>query len=128
MREDVGVLPSPVDEHVPLGEVPSARPDDVRRRAKAELVPLTLLLVDVGDGPLCGVDQVDLSEDEVFPGKKSGVLDVGHKVACARVERVEDHFAVDGAGDVHTAIEEVLGSGVELLSCAMSSMVRSRVA
>jgi hypothetical protein len=36
-----------------------------------------------------------------------GVLEVGHEHAGPGVQRVDDHLAVDGAGDLHAAVLQV---------------------
>ena len=45
--------------------------------------------------------------DEVVPGRRGRVLEVRHEDVRARVERVDDHLAVDRPGDLDAAIEEV---------------------
>jgi hypothetical protein len=62
-----------------------------------------------GDGSADGVAEVDLAFDEVVPGGRGGVLEVGHEDLGAGVERVDDHLAVDGAGDLDAAVEQVGG-------------------
>jgi hypothetical protein len=42
------------------------------------------------------------------------VLEVGHEPAGARVQRVDDHLAIDGAGDLHATIPVVGRSGRDL--------------
>ena len=43
----------------------------------------------------------------VGPGGRGGVLEVGHEAGGAGVQRVDDHLAVDRAGDLDAAVEEV---------------------
>src|SRR3546814_2726433 len=45
------------------------------------------------------VAQVELALDQVVPGRRRRVLEVRHEDAGAAVQRVDDHLAVDGAGD-----------------------------
>ena len=52
--------------------------------------------------------EVDLAVEQVVPGGRGGVLEVGHEDLRAAVEGVDDHLAVDGAGDLDAAVEEVL--------------------
>ena len=54
-----------------------------------------------------GVGQVALAVDDVLPGRRERVLEVGHEDLRARVERVDHHLAVDGPGDLDPAVEEV---------------------
>ncbi len=70
-----------VDEHVLLREVPATRPDDEDGRIVTELVALPVLLE--LDRPLDGVFQVDLALDDVAPGGRVRVLEVGHEDARA---------------------------------------------
>ena len=55
------------------------------------------------------VAQVRLAVDEVRPGRRVRVLEVRHEDVRARVERVDDHLAVDRAGDLDAAVEQVGG-------------------
>ena len=50
-----------------------------------------------------------LAVDQVVPGGRVGVFEVGHEDLGAGVERVDDHLAVDGAGDLDAAVEQVGG-------------------
>jgi len=54
-----------------------------------------------------GVAQIDLTLHDVVPQRRIGVFEVRHKDLGARVEGVDDHLAVDGAGDFGAAIAEV---------------------
>ena len=60
-----------------------------------------------GDGAAHGVAHVDLAVEHVLPGGRSGVLEVGHEALRTGVERVDHHLAVDRAGDLGAAIDEV---------------------
>ena len=51
--------------------------------------------------------EVDLALDVVVPARRVGVLEVRHEDAGAGVERVDDHLAVDRAGDLDAAVGEV---------------------
>jgi hypothetical protein len=94
-----------VDEHVPLGEVPAARAHEQHRRVVSEAIGL-LPGVEL-DRALDRVRQVRLALDAVAPGRRVGVLEVGHEAARARVERVDDHLAVDRPGDLHAPVLQV---------------------
>ena len=69
--------------------------------------PVRLLAGVELDRPLDRVDQVRLALDDVPPGRGVRVLEVGHEAARARVEGVDDHLAVDRAGDLDAAVLEV---------------------
>jgi hypothetical protein len=53
--------------------------------------------------------QVLLALDHVGPGGRRGILAIRHEHVGAAVERVDDHLAVDGPGDLDAAVEDVLG-------------------
>src|ERR1700694_3909077 len=93
-----------------LLEVPTARADHQRRHLRIESILLTLWAREV-QGPFDGVDQVDLSLDEVRPGRSVGVLEVRHEAAAPRVERVDQHLAVGGPRDLDPPVLEVLRPG-----------------
>ena len=57
--------------------------------------------------PRPAVPQIDLALDHVGPGRRVGVLEVGHEDLGAGIERVDDHLAVDRAGDLDAAVQEV---------------------
>ena len=88
-------------------EVPAARADEEHGGVGLEFVVLAGGGVVVGDGAAHGVAQVELAFEDVLPGGCGGVLEVGHEDLRAGVERVDDHLAVDGAGDLDAAVEQV---------------------
>ncbi len=45
--------------------------------------------------------------DDVLPGRRARVLEVGHEDARARVESVDHHLPVDRTGDLATPVGEV---------------------
>ena len=55
------------------------------------------------------VAHVRLAVDAVLPRRRVRVLEVGHEDARARVERVDHHLAVDGAGDLDAALAQAGG-------------------
>ena len=65
-----------------------------------------VLAVVGGEGNVAGygVAQVDLAFDEVGPGRTGGVLEIGHEHFGAGIERIDDHLAIDRAGDFHAPI------------------------
>ena len=100
-----------VDEHVALFEVPAAGADEEDGGRVVEFVTLFGGRVFEGDGAADGVAQVELAVEQVVPGGRGGVLEVGHEDLGAGVEGVDDHLAVDGAGDLDAAVEQVGGDG-----------------
>ena len=115
-----------VDDEMLLGQMPAARPDEQHRRLGAELVVLAGLRVGEVDRPLPAVLEVDLALDDVRPGRRIGVLEVGHEHLRAGVERVDDHLAVDRAGDLDPAVEQVGGIGATTQSPSRISFVSGR--
>ena len=107
--EEAGGHRRTVDEHVFFDEVPSARAHQKRGHRLVELVIFPTLFVDEGDVAAHGIAKVDLALDNVGPGRRVGVLEVGHKHVGARVQRIDDHLPLDGAGDLDAAIEQVGG-------------------
>ena len=91
--------------------MPAARADEEDGGVVDELVTLFGGGVVEGDGAADGVAQVELAVEQVVPGGRGGVLEVGHEDLGAGVERVDDHLAVDGAGDLDAAVLEVGGDG-----------------
>ena len=92
-----------VDAHVLLDQVPAARAHEQRRDLVAELVLAPVVAGEL-DRALDRVGQVDLALDDVGPRRRQRVLEVGHEPARARVQRVDDHLAVDRAGDLHAPV------------------------
>ena len=92
-----------VDAHVLLDQVPAARAHEQRRDLVAELVLAPVVAGEL-DRALDRVGQVDLALDDVGPRRRQRVLEVGHEPARARVQRVDDHLAVDRAGDLDAPV------------------------
>src|SRR5919197_2861733 len=88
-----------------LREVPAARPDDQRRRLLAERVRLLRGLEP--DRPAHRVAEVRLALDDVRPGRRARILEVGHEDARARVQRVDHHLPVDRPRDLAAPVAEV---------------------
>src|SRR5260370_1189822 len=92
-----------------LLEVPAARANEENRNFVVELVLFPSGWVVVRDGAPDGITQVDLAFKQVAPNGRAGVLEVGHEYLGARVKSVDDHFAIDGSGDLHAAVQDVSG-------------------
>ena len=94
-----------------FGQVPAARAHQQRGGLLVETVDAAVRVVE-GDRALDRVDQVDLALDHVLPGRRVGVLEVGHVHVRARVERVDEHLALGRAGQLDPALLEVgVGDG-----------------
>ncbi len=96
-----------IDQQVLLDQVPAARPDQQHGGLVVEPVRLAGGRVAEGDGPGDGVAQVDLAIDQVGPGRRRGILEIGHEAGGAGVERVDHHLAVGRPGDLDAAVEQV---------------------
>ena len=95
-----------IDQKVLFHQVPAARADHQDGRGLAHFVELSLG-AGVGDGAAHGIAQVDLSLDDVAPGGRVGIFEIGHEDVGAGIERVDDHLAVDRAGDFDAAVQKV---------------------
>ncbi len=63
-----------------------------------------------GDGAPHGIAEVELPLEIVAPGGGVRVLEIRHEDPRARVQRVDDHFAVHGAGNLDAAVQQVSGN------------------
>src|SRR5216684_3028493 len=90
-----------------LFQVPSARADDQRRHLFVEAILLSLRARE-GEGPLDGVDQVDLALDQVRPRGRVRILEVGHEHAGPGIERIDQHLAIGRACDLDPPVLEIL--------------------
>src|SRR5256886_14606650 len=84
------------------------RSHDEGRGALGEAVDAPGGLVLVSDGAAHRVLQVRLPADHVPPGRRAGILEVRHERLHGRVQRVDDHLAVYGAGDLDAPVLEIL--------------------
>ena len=103
-----------VDQQVALVEVPAARPDHQRRRVGLDRIELAARRVGEVDAAVPQIEQVGLALDHVGESRRGRVLEIGHEHLGARVERVDDHLAVDRAGDLDPPVEEVGGDRRDL--------------
>ena len=95
-----------VDQDVLLGQMPAARAHEQRGGLVVQPVRLAFR-TDVIDPSAHRIAQIDLALDVVVPRRRVGVLEVRHENARAGVERVDDHLAVDRAGDLDPAVLDV---------------------
>ena len=96
-----------VDRRLALGQVPAARAHHQHRRVALEGIGLAARRVGEVDLPGPAVLEVGLALDHVGEHRRGGVLEVGHEDLRARVQRIDDHLAVDRAGDLDPAVEKV---------------------
>ena len=112
-----------VDEHVLLEQVPAARAHEQRRDLVAQPVLAPVVAGEL-DRARDRVGEVDLALDDVAPRRRERVLEVGHEAARARVERVDDHLAVDGPGDLDAAVAAGRRGGGGDLPVALADLAR----
>ncbi len=60
-----------------------------------------------GNGSAHRVVQIRLALDQIVPGRRVRVLEIGHVNAGAAIQCVDHHFAVDRAGDLGAAVLDV---------------------
>ncbi len=96
---------SAVDEQVALVEMPAAGADEQRRGPVVQPVRLVGRLERKRSAN--GAVDVALPVDDVRPGRRAGVLEVGHEDAGARVERVDHHLPLDRTGDLTAPVAQV---------------------
>ena len=65
------------------------------------------------DGAIDRIAQVDLSLNHVDPGRRAGILEVGHEGFDRRIEGIDDHLAIDRPGDLHSAILQIARHGTD---------------
>ena len=94
----------PIHQEMFFLEMPSTRPHQQRCHARIEFVAFAFRTL-VADGALDCVAQIELALKVVVPGGRIRILEIGHEDVGAGIQRVDDHLAVDRAGDLHAAIE-----------------------
>ncbi len=100
-----------VQKHVLLGHVPAARTHEQRRQLVVEPVMPAGRGIGVLDIAGDGVAKVDLALDHIVPGGGVRVLEIGHEHVGAGIERVDDHLAVGGPGDLDPPVEGIFRGG-----------------
>src|ERR1700756_1793057 len=55
------------------------------------------------------ITEVNLTFDQIVPGRRVGILEIGHEDIGAAIECVDYHLAVGRAGDLDTAVLNVAG-------------------
>src|SRR5690242_17056656 len=99
-----------VYEHVLLVEMPATRTHQQCRDLLVQTV-LFALWASKGDGAVNGVTHVDLALNSTIPRGGVCVFKVGHEHLCARIEGVDDHFSIDWASDLDTAVLQICWYG-----------------
>src|SRR6476660_8963281 len=84
-------------EDMPLLQVPAAGADEEHRDLFVQFVLLSRGGIGIGNGASDGIAQIDVAFEQVAPRRRAGVLKIGHKNLRARIERVDDHLAVNGS-------------------------------
>ena len=103
-----------VDGDMPLGQMPAARADHQHRRIVLEGVGLSGRRIGEVDLARPTVFEIGLALDHVGEHRRGGVLEIGHEDLRARVQRVDNHLAVNRAGDLDPAVEKVGGDRGDL--------------
>ena len=95
-----------IDQKMLFNQVPTARAYHQHRRGLAQFVALAFR-AGIGDRPGDRVLQIALAFDQIRPCRRIGIFEIGHEHRSARVQRIDDHLAVGGAGDLHAAVHKV---------------------
>jgi hypothetical protein len=90
-------------------QVPAARPNQQDSCLRIQLVGLTCCWVGVGDGSPHGIAQIDVAVDQIAPGGSVGILEIGHEDARPRIQGVDDHLSINGAGNFDAPVQQVGG-------------------
>ena len=98
--------PSAIYKDMLFIQMPAAWPHQQHRGFLIELIGLAVLLKP--DGATNRIPQIDLALNLVVPVRGIGVLEVGHEGVCARVQGIDDHLALNRAGNFHTAALQIL--------------------
>ena len=115
-----------VDLEVALDEMKAARTDHQSGQRRLQRVALAGFGRHVRNRAPDGVHQVRLAADDVGPGRRGGVLEIGHEHLRAGIERVDDHLAVDRAGDFDAAVLQIAGRGATCQSPARTEAVSAQ--
>ena len=99
-----------VDENMGLRQMPAARPHHEQRRCRADVIVLAGRRIGEADRAGPAVLQIDLAFDDVGPGRRVRILEIRHEDLGAGIERIDDHFPVDRAGDLDAAVLEIGGN------------------
>ena len=87
--------------------MPATRPDQKRGHLVVEPVLLAVRAREP-QAPFDRVRQVRLAFDQVGPGRRIGIFEVGHENPSARVQGVDQHLGVGWSGDLDAAIAKIV--------------------
>src|SRR5260221_4748799 len=97
-----------VHQEMPFDQVPSPGPHKERCWIGPNLITLSLRTL----VPNCSTDrvpQIVLAFNSDITGRRNRVLEVSYENVGSRVQRVDDHLAIDRPGNFHAAIAQVFG-------------------
>ena len=87
--------------------VPTARAHHQRGGLVAQRIALARRRVGEVDLSRPAVLEVRLALDQVGEDRRGRVLEIGHEHFGAGIQRVDDHLAIDRAGDLDAAVEKI---------------------
>src|SRR5260370_12066363 len=117
----------PLHQKVLFVQVPSSWPNKQSCRIGSKLILLSLRTL-VLNRSSNRIAQIVLAVNIVTPGRRIRVLEVGHEHIGPRVQRIDDHLAIDRPGNFHAAIAQVPRYRGDLpVALADSSRVRQKV-
>ena len=96
----------PIHLEVAFHQVPAAGADQQHGSLFIQAIDLTFGAGEA-DFAANGIAHIALSIDHVFAGGRTRILEIGHKHGGTRVQGVDDHLAVGGAGDFGAAILQI---------------------
>ena len=96
-----------IHRHMRFRQMPTARADQQCRWLRRNRVGFSGFLVGEIQRPRPAVPHIELAFDHIRPGRRGGILEIGHKHFCARIQRIDDHLAVNRAGDLNPAIQQI---------------------
>ncbi len=100
---------------------------DQHRRIRIQAIHFAVGVGELDGAPI-RVAQIDLPLDDVRPRRRKRVFEIGHEHAHICVQRVDDHLAIDGTGDLHTSIEKIIGDAGNLpITVANRPRLREKV-
>ena len=90
-------------------EVEPARAHDQHGRVVRDAILLARGRIVISQCAAPAVDEVRLPVDQRVERGRSGILEIGHEHARARIERVDDHLGVGRAGNFDAPVAQVGG-------------------
>src|SRR5260370_19779007 len=92
---------------MPLDQMPAAGAHQQHRRIWAErvLLPVRARVSNVASD---GVPEIYLAGNDVLPGWRVRVLEIGHEDVGAGIKRIDDHLPVHRAGDFNAPVHQIL--------------------